>query len=175
MIRLRLERRESAPAWLKLALAVGAILLTLVICSGLILLAGAPVGEAYARLFLTPFSSRFDTVESEFLFDAEDPTRSSVKVTIPVASLSTGVEKLDTHLLSADFFDAEKFPTATFTSTSVTAAGSRPLPRPRAPKPARPTRPTAASSPSCRASVRGIPRPGARWCSTSAQPAAASA
>ena len=64
MIRLRLERRESAPAWLKLALAVGAILLTLVICSGLILLAGAPVGEAYARLFLTPFSSRFDTVET---------------------------------------------------------------------------------------------------------------
>ena len=64
MIRLRLERRESAPAWLKLALAVGAILLTLLICSGLILLAGAPVGEAYARLFLTPFSSRFDTVET---------------------------------------------------------------------------------------------------------------
>ena len=64
MIGLRLERRESAPAWLKLALAVGAILLTLVICSGLILLAGAPVGEAYARLFLTPFSSRFDTVET---------------------------------------------------------------------------------------------------------------
>jgi simple sugar transport system permease protein len=64
VIRLRLERRETAPAWLKLVLAIGAILLTLLICSGLILLAGAPVGQAYARLFLTPFSSRFDTVET---------------------------------------------------------------------------------------------------------------
>jgi simple sugar transport system permease protein len=64
VIGLRLERRESAPAWLKLALAVGAVLLTLLICSGLILLAGAPVFEAYGRLFLTPFSSRFDTVET---------------------------------------------------------------------------------------------------------------
>ncbi len=77
----------------------------------------------YNHFGYSNITGRFDTVESEFLFDAEDPTRSSVKVTIPMASLSTGVDKLDTHLLSADFFDAEKFPTATFTSTGVTAAG----------------------------------------------------
>jgi polyisoprenoid-binding protein YceI len=77
----------------------------------------------YNHLGFSNITGRFDTVESEFLFDAQDPTKSSVKVTIPMASLSTGVEKLDAHLLNADFFDAEKFPTATFTSTAVTAAG----------------------------------------------------
>lgn len=77
----------------------------------------------YSHFGFSNITGRFDTVESEFLFDAQDPTKSSVKVTIPMASLSTGVEKLDAHLLNADFFDAEKFPTATFTSTAVTAAG----------------------------------------------------
>lgn len=77
----------------------------------------------YSHFGFSNITGRFDTVESEFLFDAEDPTRSSVKVTIPMSSLSTGVEKLDAHLLNADFFDAEKFPTATFVSTGVTAAG----------------------------------------------------
>lgn len=77
----------------------------------------------YSHFGFSNITGRFDTVESEFLFDPQDPTRSSVKVTIPMASLSTGVEKLDAHLLNADFFDAEKFPTATFTSTGVTAAG----------------------------------------------------
>jgi polyisoprenoid-binding protein YceI len=68
-------------------------------------------------------TGRFDRVESEFQFDAVDPTQSSIRVTIPVASISTGVEKLDNHLRSPDFFDAETFPTATFVSTGVTAAG----------------------------------------------------
>lgn len=64
MIRLRLERRDAAPPWLWLLLPVAAVLFTLILCGGLVMLAGAPVGKAYAHLFLTPFSSRFDTVET---------------------------------------------------------------------------------------------------------------
>ena len=77
----------------------------------------------YSHFGFSNITGRFDKVESEFAFDAVDPSRSSVKVTIPVDSISTGVEKLDGHLLSADFFDAQKYPTATFTSTGVTVAG----------------------------------------------------
>lgn len=77
----------------------------------------------YSHMGFSNITGRFDEVQSEFLLDVADPTRSSVSVTIPVASISTGVEKLDEHLLKPDFFDAAQFPTATFNSTGVTAAG----------------------------------------------------
>jgi polyisoprenoid-binding protein YceI len=52
-------------------------------------------------------------------FDAANPTKSSVTVTIPLASLNTGVPALDEDFRSTDFFDIAKFPTATFTSIKV--------------------------------------------------------
>lgn len=54
---------------------------------------------------------------------ADDPGESSVEVTIQVASIDTGDEQRDGHLKSADFFDAESFPTLTYRSTGVTSAG----------------------------------------------------
>lgn len=64
MIRLRLERRERTPFWFNLALPAGAVFATLLLCSGLVALAGADVLEAYAHLFLTALSSRFNLVET---------------------------------------------------------------------------------------------------------------
>src|SRR5277367_1889162 len=52
-------------------------------------------------------------------FDMADPTKSSVSVTIPLASLNTGVPALDDDFRSTDFFDTARFPTATFKSTKV--------------------------------------------------------
>jgi len=52
-------------------------------------------------------------------FDQADPVKSSVMVTIPLATLNTGVPALDDHFRSTDFFDTAKFPTATFKSTKV--------------------------------------------------------
>ncbi|MBP6596514.1 MAG: YceI family protein [Arenimonas sp.] len=77
----------------------------------------------YNHMGFSNITGRFDQVESEFNLDTADLTQSSVSVTIPVSSISTGVEKLDAHLLGADFFNAAQFPTATFKSTAVTAAG----------------------------------------------------
>ena len=77
----------------------------------------------YSHMGFSNITGRFDTVQGEFLFDPADPTQSSVNITIPVESISTGVDKLDEHLLKADFFDAATYPTATFKSTGVTAAG----------------------------------------------------
>lgn len=53
---------------------------------------------------------------------AEDGTP-AVTADIDVASVATGNEQRDAHLKAADFFDVEKFPTATFRSTSVRADG----------------------------------------------------
>ncbi|RVW01358.1 YceI family protein [Rhodococcus xishaensis] len=53
---------------------------------------------------------------------AEDGTP-SVRAEIQVASIDTNQEQRDGHIKSADFFDVEQFPTATFVSTGVRAAG----------------------------------------------------
>lgn len=78
----------------------------------------------YSHFGFSNITGRFDKVEADFRFDPANPADSSVKVTIPVDSISTGVEKLDEHLLGSDFFDVAKFPTATFTSTGVTDQGN---------------------------------------------------
>lgn len=53
---------------------------------------------------------------------AEDGTP-SVSAEIDVASVDTGNEQRDAHIKSAEFFDVEKYPTATFRSTGVEAKG----------------------------------------------------
>jgi polyisoprenoid-binding protein YceI len=52
-----------------------------------------------------------------------DPTKSSVKVEVVAASLTSDNEKLTGHLKSADFFDVEKFPTIRFQSSKIEAGG----------------------------------------------------
>ncbi|MDV7241765.1 MULTISPECIES: YceI family protein [Rhodococcus] len=53
---------------------------------------------------------------------AEDGT-ASVTAEIQVGSIDTKNADRDAHIKSADFFDAEQFPTATFTSTGIRAKG----------------------------------------------------
>lgn len=72
-------------------------------------------------------SAHFGITEGKLVYDADDASKSSVEVTIPVTAIDTFVPKLDEHLKGADFFDAGKFPTATFKSTSVAAAGTNKL------------------------------------------------
>ena len=56
--------------------------------------------------------------------DKANPANSKVSVEFQVANLRTGVTKLDEHLMKPDFFDAAKFPTASFVSTSVKPDGA---------------------------------------------------
>lgn len=51
-------------------------------------------------------------------------SKSIVSVIIDVASIDTGVSARDNDLKSANFFDVARFPTATFTSTSVSGSGT---------------------------------------------------
>ena len=61
------------------------------------------------------------------VYDAADVGKSSVQVTMPLTAMNSFVDKLDEHLASGDFFDAAKFPNASFKSTSVAAAGTNKL------------------------------------------------
>lgn len=55
--------------------------------------------------------------------DTANPSASVVDVQIPIARFTGGNADLDKHMLSKDFFEVEKFPTATFKSTSVVVEG----------------------------------------------------
>ncbi|MGE4429783.1 MAG: YceI family protein [Sphingobium sp.] len=45
--------------------------------------------------------------------------KAKVEITFPVTNIRSGVSAFDEHLMKDEFFDAAKFPTASFTSTSV--------------------------------------------------------
>ena len=64
------------------------------------------------------------SLSGTILLNEADTTKSSVQVTIDVATVDTGVAMRDADLKSTNFFDTAHFPTATFTSTSVTKNGS---------------------------------------------------
>ena len=72
-------------------------------------------------------SAHFGNADGTLVYDAADVGKSSVEVTLPLSGLNSFTAKFDEHLRSADFFDAAKFPTATFKSTKVEAAGTNKL------------------------------------------------
>lgn len=59
----------------------------------------------------------FDKLSGTFIYDAQNPSKSVVDVTIDVSSINTREAQRDAHLKSADFFDIEKYPNITFKST----------------------------------------------------------
>lgn len=67
---------------------------------------------------------QFGGIKGTIVRDASDLAKSTVSVTIDVASIDTGVSARDNDLKSANFFDVAQFPTATFTSTSVSGSGT---------------------------------------------------
>jgi len=72
---------------------------------------------------MSDIQGEFLEFDGTFTLDTEAPENSSVEVTIDVSSLDTGWAARDEHLLNADFFDAEQYPTITFTSTGVEVIG----------------------------------------------------
>ena len=62
--------------------------------------------------------------QGTLVFDHDDPSKSSVRVTLPVARINTFVPQLDTEFRSPMFFDIAKFPNITFESTRVKAIGN---------------------------------------------------
>jgi polyisoprenoid-binding protein YceI len=77
------------------------------------------------RHLLTKVRGRFSDFEGTIDYDEQSPERSSVNVTIQAASIDTNERDRDTHLRSADFFDADKFPTLAFRSPTITRKGDQ--------------------------------------------------
>jgi polyisoprenoid-binding protein YceI len=77
------------------------------------------IGFSARHAMVTSVRGSFQDFEGTAHLDAADPTKSSAKLTIQVASLTTGQEQRDAHLRSPDFFDVETYPEITFESTDV--------------------------------------------------------
>jgi len=68
---------------------------------------------------------RIGGVTGTLVYNEADVTKSTVTVTIDVSTVDTGEPRRDAHLKTDTFFDVAKFPTATFTSSSVVKNGNR--------------------------------------------------
>src|SRR5262249_44024154 len=65
---------------------------------------------------------RFNKLKGEFTIDKDDPSKSSITLTIDADSVDTNNQGRDTHLKSPDFFNVKQFPTISFKSKSLKAA-----------------------------------------------------
>jgi polyisoprenoid-binding protein YceI len=66
---------------------------------------------------------RFNDFSGSFTYDEGDPSKSHVEVVIKTASLDSNHAERDKHLRGKDFLDVNKFPEATFKSTSYEENG----------------------------------------------------
>lgn len=72
-----------------------------------------------SHLGFSTYYGQITDVAADASLDAKAPEKSRLSVTVGTPSITGLDDRLDTHLKSADFFDTQKFPTATFVSTSV--------------------------------------------------------
>lgn len=82
------------------------------------------IGFSARHAMVTTVRGHFSGFEGTATIDTATPANSSVSLTIQTDSLDTGSADRDGHLKSADFFDIEKFPAITFTSTQVSRDGA---------------------------------------------------
>ncbi|MET0362863.1 MAG: YceI family protein [Sphingobium sp.] len=83
------------------------------------------VGWRVNHMGFNDYFGQFGDVTGTLILDPAAPAKAKVDVTIPVASLSTASAALTKHLSGPDFFDAAKFPTARFVSSSVKVTGTK--------------------------------------------------
>jgi len=66
----------------------------------------------------------FTKVSGMVQYDAANPGKSSLQATIEAASVDTRVEMRDNDLRSPNYLDVQKYPTITFQSKKIEAAGA---------------------------------------------------
>ena len=76
------------------------------------------------HLSVSNVNGRFGHVDATIVYDDKDVTKSTVKATIDVTGINTGESARDSALKADNFFGTDKFPSATFVSTSVAKGGS---------------------------------------------------
>ncbi len=76
------------------------------------------------HLMVFKVSGSFNDYQGEIIADPASRSIESATAAIKVASIDTREPKRDDHLRSADFFDAENYPTMTFVSKRIEGQGN---------------------------------------------------
>ncbi|RYY70848.1 MAG: polyisoprenoid-binding protein [Chitinophagaceae bacterium] len=85
--------------------------------------AHSQLGFTVTHLGINDVSGTFDDFDVIIKSSRPDFSDASVELSAKIASINTRVPARDSHLKSADFFDAEKYPVMSFKSTSLKKAG----------------------------------------------------
>lgn len=84
--------------------------------------AHSEVDFTVVHMSLSNVHGRIGIAKGTITLNDADITKSSVNVTIDTTTIDTGVSARDNDLKGPNFFDVAQFPTATFTSTSVSGS-----------------------------------------------------
>ncbi|MHC5202096.1 YceI family protein [Myroides sp. LJL119] len=71
------------------------------------------------HMVFTTITGRFDQFTAQMQNNTQDFTTAKLGFTAQVSSINTNNKDRDNHLLSQDFFDAQKYPTIDFQSTHI--------------------------------------------------------
>lgn len=85
--------------------------------------AHSSIGFTVRHAMVTNVRGSFGEHEGTLKLDGSDPANSAASIDVKIASVDTGIADRDGHLVSGDFFDAEKFPLMTFRSTAAEQLG----------------------------------------------------
>jgi polyisoprenoid-binding protein YceI len=80
---------------------------------------------AVRHMMVSNVKGEFAKTTGTIVYDPNNLGASKVDATIDTTSINTREPKRDAHLKSPDFFDVEKFPTMTFSSTSWSKQGDK--------------------------------------------------
>lgn len=83
----------------------------------------AKVGFSISHFGISETEGKFTKFDGQVLSDKPDFSDAKIDLTIDVNSINTEDAQRDKHLKSPDFFDAEKYPTIHFKSTSLKMIG----------------------------------------------------
>lgn len=81
--------------------------------------AHSSLGFTVTHMMLSEVDGKFQNFDVKMTSSKDDFTDAQIDLTADVNSVNTTQERRDTHLKSADFFDATKYPTLAFKSKSI--------------------------------------------------------
>jgi polyisoprenoid-binding protein YceI len=81
------------------------------------------VNFSVKHMMLSTVRGSLGKVSGRIELDPEQPAKGDFEVAAAIKGITTGDERRDGHLQSADFFDAEKYPEVTFKSQAIFPKG----------------------------------------------------